>query len=42
MVMQSVDDDAAEEAWAAVVVAEWEASDQKTRPLTDLRAELGL
>lgn len=42
LLMQSVDDDAAEETWAAAVVAEWETSDQHTRPLTDLRTELGL
>lgn len=42
LLMQSVDEDAAEETWAAAVVAEWDASDQKTRPLGDLRTELGL
>ena len=37
-----VDQDVAEEAWAAAAVAQWESSDQKTRPLGDLRTELGL
>ena len=32
----------AEEAWAAEVMAEWDASDKKTRPLSELREELGL
>lgn len=31
-----------EDAWAAAVVADWDASAQTTRPLGDLRAELGL
>lgn len=42
LLMQSVDEDAAEETWAAAVVAEWDVSDHKTRPLRDLRTELGL
>ena len=35
-------DDLEEQFWADSVIAEWEASDKVTRPLSELRAELGL
>ena len=35
-------DELEERFWAHDVIAEWEASDQKTRPLEELKAELGL
>ncbi len=40
--VQFVEEDVADEEWAAEVVAEWDASDKKTRPVSELRAELGL
>ncbi|MEO6505833.1 MAG: TraY domain-containing protein [Terrimesophilobacter sp.] len=35
-------DELEERFWAHDVIAEWETSDQKTRPLEELKAELGL
>lgn len=40
--VQFTDEDEADEAWSADVVAQWESSDKKTRPVSELRAELGL
>ncbi|MHA6667657.1 type II toxin-antitoxin system RelB family antitoxin [Homoserinimonas sp. A447] len=35
-------DELEERFWADEVIDRWEASDRKTRPLSDLKAELGL
>lgn len=41
-VEQYIDEDTDDQRWAAEVAAEWEASDQRTRPLSELRTELDL
>ncbi len=35
-------DDIEEQYWADSVLAEWDASDKVTRPLSEIKAELGL
>ncbi len=45
IIIEAIDallEDLEDEEWAKEVIAEWEASDKVTRPLSELRSELGL